>query len=81
MKPNFLDASTWFQKGQDELKEQLKKTPKYKKAKNVIFFLGDGAGVSTLTAARWLKGQRMGKRGEEHIMEWEKFPYSSIIKV
>lgn len=49
-------------------------------AKNVIFFLGDGTGIATLTAARMLKGFRTGNFEEEQ-MAWETFPYSSIIKV
>ena len=34
-----------------------------KKAKNVILFLGDGMGISTVTAARILQGQLQGKTG------------------
>ncbi|PIK58342.1 putative alkaline phosphatase [Apostichopus japonicus] len=43
-------------------------------AKNVVFFLGDGMGVSTVTAARILKGQLDGNTGEEHVLSWENFP-------
>ena len=35
-------------------------------AKNVILFLGDGMGISTVTAARILAGQLKGMSGEEH---------------
>ena len=34
-------------------------------AKNVILFLGDGMGLSTIAAARILEGQRQGASGEE----------------
>ena len=49
-------------------------------AKNVIFFLGDGTGIASLTGGRMLKGQRTGKY-ELETMAWETFPYSAIIKV
>ena len=59
------------------LKQALQK--KYK-AKNVILFVGDGMGVSTLTAARILKGQQAGNNGEEGYLSFEKFPYSAQVK-
>ena len=43
------------------------------KAKNVILFVGDGMGVSTVTAARILDGQNQGKPGEEHQLSFERF--------
>jgi alkaline phosphatase len=50
------------------------------KAKNVILFVGDGMGVSTLTAARILEGQRKGMLGEENSLSFEKFPFSGFAK-
>ncbi|MGJ8694228.1 MAG: alkaline phosphatase [Thalassotalea sp.] len=50
------------------------------KAKNVILFVGDGMGISTVTAARILAGQQMGKMGEEHQLSFDKFPYSGFAK-
>jgi alkaline phosphatase len=35
-------------------------------AKNVILFVGDGMGISTITAARILEGQLRGESGEEN---------------
>ena len=49
-------------------------------AKNVILFIGDGMGVSTVTAARIFDGQSMGKSGEEHLLEFEKFPHLALVK-
>ena len=37
-------------------------------------------GVQTHTASRIYKGQKMGKSGEEEILEWEKFPYTGQSK-
>ncbi len=49
-------------------------------AKNVILFVGDGMGMSTITAARILAGQQAGKLGEEHQLSFDKFPYSGFAK-
>jgi alkaline phosphatase len=50
------------------------------KAKNVILFVGDGMGISTITAARILAGQLQGEMGEEHQLSFETMPYSGFIK-
>ena len=42
----------WKEEAQNRLFDELLVTPIDKQAKNVIIFLGDGMGVSTLTAAR-----------------------------
>lgn len=51
-----------------------------KKAKNVILFVGDGMGVSTVTAARILEGQMMGLQGEEHQLSMDMFPFTGLAK-
>ncbi len=51
-----------------------------KKAKNVILFVGDGMGVSTLTAARIFEGQMRGESGEENRLSFEEFPFSALSK-
>jgi len=50
------------------------------KAKNVILFIGDGMGVSTLTAARIFEGQQRGESGEENRLSFEEFPFSALSK-
>jgi len=49
-------------------------------AKNVILFIGDGMGVSTVTAIRILDGQRKGMSGEENVLPFEHFPYVALSK-
>lgn len=49
-------------------------------ARNVVLFLGDGMGVSTVTAARILAGQQAGKLGEEHRLSFENFPVTGLSK-
>lgn len=50
------------------------------KAKNIILFIGDGMGVSTVTAIRVLDGQRKGMQGEENILPFERFPHVALSK-
>jgi alkaline phosphatase len=50
------------------------------RAKNVILFIGDGMGVSTITAARIFDGQAQGKLGEEHALAFEDFEHLALIK-
>lgn len=49
-------------------------------ATNVILFVGDGMGISTVTAARILEGQRRGESGEENLLSFERFPYVALAK-
>jgi alkaline phosphatase len=49
-------------------------------AKNVILFIGDGMGVSTVTAMRILDGQMKGLSGEENVLAFERFPNVALSK-
>ncbi len=49
-------------------------------AKNVILFLGDGMGISTITAARIFAGQQQGLPGEGYDLEFDKFDNVALIK-
>lgn len=48
--------------------------------KNIIIFIGDGMGVSTVTAGRIFDGQSKGKSGEEHYLAFESFDNVAMIK-
>ena len=50
------------------------------RARNVIVFLGDGMSLTTVAAARILDGQRQGLEGEQHLLAWERFPYTALSK-
>lgn len=51
-------------------------------AKNVIFFLGDGMSVPTLTAARIYGAEIANKRiGEGNFLSFEEFPYTGLSRV
>jgi len=49
-------------------------------AKNVILFVGDGMGGSTITAARILEGQLKGMFGEENSLSFDLFSYTGMSK-
>ncbi|HEY5776860.1 MAG TPA: alkaline phosphatase [Xanthomonadales bacterium] len=48
--------------------------------RNVILFIGDGMGISTVTAMRILDGQRRGMQGEENVLPFERFPHVALSK-
>ena len=50
-------------------------------AKNIILFLGDGMGISTVTAGRILKGQLKGNNGEEEVTFMESLDHVGLSKV
>lgn len=52
-----------------------------KKAKKIILFVGDGMGVSTVTAARIRDGQLKGMDGEENYLSFETMPNVALSKV
>lgn len=54
--------------------------PDQGRKRNVILFLGDGMGVSTVTAARIFAGQLKGDSGEENLLSFETFPHVALIK-
>ena len=49
-------------------------------ARNVILFIGDGMGVSTLTAARIYQGQMKGKDGASNRLTFETFPNLALVQ-
>lgn len=51
-----------------------------KPAKNVILFIGDGMGISTITAARIYAGQSAGVDGESFHLAMETLPWSALSK-
>ena len=77
--PNVQKENSWFVDGEQSIAEKSVLVTR-NKAKNVILFVGDGMGISTLTAARILDGQTQGKSGEEGYLSFEEFPYSAQVK-
>ena len=73
----FKDAKVKMATSQDNIEKIVKESGK---AKNIILFVGDGMGVSTVTAARILAGQLEGKMGEEHLLSFDTMPFSGFSK-
>lgn len=74
------NAETWQRDGWNAVARAKKTKIRRGRAKNVILFIGDGMGVSTLTAARILEGQLRGESGEENRLSFEEFPFSALSK-
>jgi alkaline phosphatase len=70
----------WYTAGQDFLRRAEQLVPQNRSARNVILFVGDGMGVTTLTAARIFEGQLRGRSGEENRLYFEDFPYLALSK-
>lgn len=73
-------AETWRRDGWRAIDRAKREKLRTGRAKNVILFIGDGMGVSTLTAARIFEGQLRGESGEENRLSFEEFPFSALSK-
>jgi alkaline phosphatase len=58
-----MNADTWYGRAEAAIKVQVTKKLNKNMAKNVILYLGDGMGISTVTAGRILKGQLKKQNG------------------
>ncbi|MCP5163361.1 MAG: alkaline phosphatase [Hahellaceae bacterium] len=80
--PAVQKDSAWFKEAKSAVTEDLARTVNANKgaAKNIILFVGDGMGISTVTAARILEGQMQGGMGEEHQISFETLPFVGLSK-
>jgi len=77
--PEHQSSNPWY----IDAKASFKEKPRFigrKRAKNVILFVGDGMGVSTVTASRILEGQQKGMNGEENNLSFDLFPFTGLAK-
>ncbi len=74
------DPQDWFEDGRKALQDAKRIQAISGRARNVILFVGDGMGVSTVTAARILEGQMRGDPGEENLLSFERLPYLALSK-
>jgi alkaline phosphatase len=75
-------VADWFTAGTNHIKNLDSLKSHGGKAKNVILFVGDGMGISTVTAARILAGEKAGLAGPERgELYFEKFPNVALSKV
>jgi len=69
----------WYRDGRAHARQLMSQT-RETRAKNVILFIADGMGMSTVTAARIYAGQLAGNSGEENQLSFEKFPHTALSK-
>ncbi|XP_073816330.1 alkaline phosphatase 4 [Musca autumnalis] len=81
------DAKFWYNVARKQLEKTIKIAKKNqenafkRKAKNVIIFVGDGMGLTTITAGRIYKGQLLKHgNGEEEKLSFDEFPYTGLAK-
>jgi len=78
-----LKAQGWYELGKKAVEDKLSQktfTTKRGAAKNIILFIGDGMGISTVTASRIYAGQLRGESGEENALSFGKFPVVGLSK-
>jgi len=73
-------TASWTTEGAAAVRARATERLNKNRAKNVILFVGDGMGVSTLTAGRILEGQLAGQSGEENLLSFEYFPNTALVK-
>lgn len=66
--------------GEERALQTASEAPAQPRAKNVILFIGDGMGISTITAARIYAGQKLGMTGEEFVLPFENFENVALVK-
>lgn len=78
--PDSQRNSTWFVEGAQAMQQAARREDPKGPARNVILFVGDGMSITTITAARILAGQKAGGSGEEHVLSFERFPHTGLVK-
>ena len=73
-------ADPYYKAGEAALARQMAVVPNTGRAKNVILFLGDGMGISTVTAGRIYDGQQKGVDGESNSLAFESLSYAALSK-
>lgn len=73
-------GDSYFVEAKADLEARLTIRPNTGRARNVILFVGDGMGISTLTAARIRQGQRAGEHGESTWTAMDRLPFSALVK-
>ncbi|KAL0268999.1 UNVERIFIED_CONTAM: hypothetical protein PYX00_010751 [Menopon gallinae] len=74
------DRDFWRSSASARLAEVLKRQSNNKVAKNVIVFIGDGMGMTTITAGRIYQGQLRQRGGEGNSLSFDKFPVTGLAK-
>jgi alkaline phosphatase len=83
-------AEPSWKKAVAEVAERRAATASQPRARNVILFVGDGMGITTVTAARIFDAQQRARAaggklpgfegGEENLLSFERFPARALVK-
>nr|AVD96954.1 ALP-5 [Nilaparvata lugens] len=76
----YLGKQHWYEEAEKTLRRKLGPRSEMGRARNLVLIVGDGLSLTTLTAARILKGQRLGQPGEDTLLAWEAFPALALAK-
>ena len=76
-----MEKQKWFDYSKKRIDESLKRKLNGNVAKNLILFLGDGMGASTVTSGRIMVGQLQQKSGEEVITNIDNMDHLALSKV
>ncbi|XP_042903136.1 alkaline phosphatase [Parasteatoda tepidariorum] len=74
------DRLHWYRQAKAQILKNMKDQDNSAIAKNIILFIGDGMGLTTVTTARILRGQLKGLKGEEYELAFDKFQYVALAK-
>lgn len=75
-----VTSNEWYATGQQQADQRQQQTDNHHRAKNLVLVIGDGMGITTLTAGRIFSGQQLGLSGEDFAMSFETLPYSALVK-
>lgn len=75
-----VTTDDYRRQGQAELRRLMDEAPIDGPARNVILFIGDGMGISTLTAARIFQGQLQGADGESLETAMDRLSHTALVK-
>ena len=70
----------YFAAGRAALAQRLAVRPIEGRARNVILFIGDGMGISTLSAARLLGAEQAGRAGENVPLAMDGLPHAALVQ-
>ncbi|MCE9522840.1 MAG: alkaline phosphatase [Alphaproteobacteria bacterium] len=68
----------YFLSADAQLRATIARQPNTRRAKNIILFVGDGMGISTVTAARIYQGQSASRDGASNKLAFEQLPYAAL---
>lgn len=75
-----ITTDEYLRSGHEELRRLTANLPNSNSARNIIIFIGDGMGVSTLTAARIHQGQRLGQDGESFVPAMDRLSHTALVR-